>query len=92
MAEEMQNNIRNNITNCIENVLAKDDKDNQTYFIKQCVNRYIKNVNVNIKIHNTYPTYSGSSSNHSCSKDASGHSRDANGFSWDGSVAGHCII
>ena len=67
MAEEMQNNIRNNITNCIENVLAKDDKDNQTYFIKQCVNRYIKDVNVNIKVHNTYPTYSGSSSNNSCS-------------------------
>ena len=72
----MQNNMQNNITNCIENVLAKDDKDNQTYFIKQCVNRYIKDVNVNIKISNTYPTYptySGSSSNHSCSKDASGH-------------------
>ena len=56
MAEEMQNNIQNNISNCIENVLAKDDKDNQTYFIKQCVNRYIKDVG---------PTYSGSSSNNS---------------------------
>ena len=59
----MTEEIQKNITKCIAIVLAMDNQDNQKYYIKQCVNRYIKDVNITINVFKNYNTYTSGTSN-----------------------------